>query len=136
MGFTPETQIYKLTFRGTDLDGLEVRIGECTVGEFSRMVTPIADGGMNDKEGLDLLLKYLKSWNLEIPAGTPVPLTDEGVRSIPLPLLNKLNRAWTVAMAEVPDPLGRQSRNGASSEEASLGMASSSESLGNWPTPS
>ena len=146
MGFTPDsTQVYRLSFDGTELDGLVVRTNACTIAEWNAMLRSndgdgvkltakdMADG--NDRM-TEMFLKYLASWNLEIPAGTPVPATVEGFNQLGTRHGAMILSAWQRAMTEVPTNSTSGSSSGDSSPEQQLGLATSSESLPNWNEPS
>jgi hypothetical protein len=145
MGFRPEPTIYNLSFDGTPLDGLHVRMGCCTLGEYHFMLRSAFIGGEPDSEGnvklsvetldandkvIDLYLKYLISWDLEDMAGQPVPTTRAGIDTQERTMIGMLIGAWQTAMVNVPNPSGSPSSNGVTSEEQSLGLGSISESPG------
>lgn len=135
MGFTPEPTIYNLSFKGTPLDGLHIRIGCCTIAEFNWMLTlrPDRDKGETavdtNRKVMELFLHYLDSWDLEDREGKPVPQTVDGIESQPAYFGAQIIAAWQTAMVAVSAPLEQPSSNGASSEEATLGLDSISGSL-------
>lgn len=139
MGFRPESTIYKLSFSGTPLDGLTVRAGCCSVGEFNEMLrlsdtTKAREVADNNERITDLFVKYLVEWDLEHPVtGEPVPATAEGIGTIESRLLGQIISAWQIAMVTVPDPLKNGSLAGKASEEASLGLVIESPSPESWP---
>lgn len=139
MGFRPEPTIYKLSFKDSHLDGLTVRIGGCTVAEWQetlRSANPEDGTGVADanEQMLALFAKYLVEWDLEDPrTGEPVPPTMEGLNTQENRLIAEIVVAWQKAMMFVADDLGKGLTNGGLSEEASLGLAASSQSLQNWP---
>jgi hypothetical protein len=129
MGFKPQETIYKLTFE-KELEGLEVRIKACTVGEFNKL-TKAATSGDEDVEESDematqLFLSKVVSWNIENGDGETLPITREGLETLEMGLISAIIQGWQMAMVNVPDPLHRGSSNGRRSEEASLGLAGSS----------
>jgi hypothetical protein len=146
MGFRPEPTIYNLSFQGTPLDGLHVRMSCCTLGEYNYMLRSAFVGGEPDAEGnvklsletldandkvIDLYLKYLISWDLEDMAGQPVPTTREGFETLERTMVGQLIGAWQTAMVNIPNPSNSPSSNGSTSEEQSLDLGSISESPGN-----
>jgi hypothetical protein len=140
MGFRPERTIYVLNFKDSNLDGLKVRIGGCTVGEWQSQLrmTGTVNSGQEAAESNDamiaLFLKYLQEWDLEdAETGEPVPPTAEGVATQENALITQIILAWQKAMQYVSDDLGKGSTNGSSSREASLGLAGSSQNLQSWP---
>jgi hypothetical protein len=56
----------------------------------------------------------LRSWNIERPAGRPVPPTVESVGLLGMSLALDIASAWMEAVASVPDPLSEPSQDGAS----------------------
>jgi hypothetical protein len=137
MGFRPEPTIYNLKFDGTALDGLQARMSCCTIAETDDMLrTAVKEGDINEdtlKDNdriLDLFVNHLVSWNLEDLAGQPVPTTREGINSQERGLIAQLIAAWQIAMSTVPNLSPPESSSGETSEEASLGLGSSSTNLG------
>lgn len=162
MGFRPEPTIYKLEFEeSTGLAGLMVRVACCTIGEFNQMLRGSTDAELDlrklpdnpqeayamvrdygkaaaaaNDEAFEMFGRYLKDWDLEDTDGNPVPTTMEGILSVEKPVIGKIIAAWHSAMMQVDNPLPQTSQNGRSSEEASLGLGTSSPNQPNWPTPS
>lgn len=141
-GFTPDATVYRLNFEGTELDGLIVRTSSCTIAEWNNMLRSapdtvsardLADG--NDRM-TEMFLKYVVSWNLEIPAGEPVPLTLQGFNQLGTRHGALILSSWQKAMTEVPTNSRPASSSGEISPEQQLGLVSSSESLPNWNEPS
>lgn len=141
MGFTPDMPVYKLSFEGTELDGLIVRTNPCTIEEWNDMLrdqgvqktgNEVADA--NDR-ATEKFLKYVVSWNLEIPAGVPTPLTVEGFNKLGTRHGAMIITAWQRAMTEVPTNSRPGSSSGEVSPEQQLGLVSSSESLPSWNEP-
>ena len=145
MGFTPEPSILKIVFdEDTPLHGLVIRARACTIGQWNEMLRwgdtserkttkDTADG--NEKISR-LLLEHIVEWNLEIPAGHPVPITEEGWNKLDNSWGASIVAAWQYAMVGVPTILPKGSSSGETSAEQSLGLANISESLPNWPGPS
>lgn len=146
MGFRPEPTVYNLSFQGTPLDGLHVRMSCCTLREYNSMLRAAVDAPEPDAEGnirltsemlqdnekvLDLFIKYLISWDLEDMAGEPVPTTRDGIDSQERTLVNQLITAWQFAMVNIPNPSKPESNAGEISEEQSLDLGSVSESREN-----
>lgn len=156
MGFRPTPTQYNLTFQGTALDGLHVSIGCCTMGEYNEMIragsidapdveiTGLSEAELrklvkevkeiavrtmdaNDKM-IQLLAKYLVSWDLETIAGEAVPTTAEGILSQERTIVSQIMSAWQSAMVTVPPPLKSESTSGGTLEEQSLGLGSISQS--------
>jgi hypothetical protein len=146
MGFRPEPTIYNIGFEGTPLDGLQIKMSCCTLGEYNEMQRAVFVGGEPDKDGnvrltpellrandrtVELFLNHLVSWNLEDLAGRPVPMTQEGLDNQERTIIGQLIGAWQTAMVTIPNPSKKPSSNGATSEEQSLDLGSISESPGN-----
>lgn len=149
--------------QSTGLDGLFVRVKCCTMKEFNDMLRGSNAPELKQLENIDeddpaaltklmalmqdlnkvaadanesslqLFLKYVVEWDLEGDDGKIVPLTMEGIGTVEKPVIGKIISAWHTAMMAVPRPLKSASANGRRSEEATLGMESISESLGNLP---
>lgn len=143
-GFTPQmNSVYKLVFPGTELDGLEIRTKPCSIREWNEMLRgpeetvstrrDIADG--NDRM-TEMFLSYTVSWNLEIPEGTPTPLTLEGFNQLGTRHGAMIISAWQRAMTEVPTNSRPELSFGDSSPEQELGLVATSESLPSWSEPS
>ena len=69
--------------------------------------------------------EVVRGWNLEDAEGQPVPLTSDGLASVPLDFLMRLITEWANQVGSVAAPLVSASSNGRPSVEASLPMASS-----------
>jgi hypothetical protein len=134
MGYCPEPTTYRLEFEGADMDGLQVKMGSLTVGEYGKMVrmmtvTKRDEAGDANDEIVRMFSASLISWNVEDKSGQPVPTTLAGVETQEQRFILRLFTAWHKAMEEVGDDLEKDSPSGAITLEASLGMASQSESL-------
>lgn len=144
MGFTPKSTVLKLVFEeGTPLHGLTVRARPCTVGEWNDMLA-WADEKHNSSSEVRsandrvaaLFLEHVIEWDMEIPEGSPVPLTLEGWRLIDNDHADILITAWQMAMVGIPKTSKSESSAGATSAEQQLELASLSESLPSWNPPS
>ena len=69
--------------------------------------------------------EVVRGWNLESEDGQPVPVTSDGLASVPLDFLMRLITEWANQVGSVAAPLVSASSNGRPSVEASLPMASS-----------
>jgi hypothetical protein len=112
MGFQRKRKIYKLDFSGTEYDGLEVKVGGLTTGEYLELIMLSAPGVESTEDEtsgmLKLLARHIKSWNLE-EDGEPIPATFEGIKSNDLPMNMAIIQAWTAALAAVPEDTGKKS---------------------------
>lgn len=142
VGFTPEPTVYKLVFEeDTPLHGLVVKATPCTIGEWNDMLrgsgtreTSAEVAEANDKIGR-MFIDHVVEWDLELPKGSPVPVTYEGFQTVDNNYGSLMIAAWQFAMTSVPKPSKEKSNSSATSEEQSLGLGSLSESLPNWQQP-
>lgn len=115
MGFQRKRKIYKLDFEGTEYDGLTVKVGGLTTGEYLELIAlsaPGVEGGEDETSGmLKLLARHLKSWNLE-EDGEPIPTSFEGIKSNDLPMNQAIIAAWVAALSAVPEDTEKKSVNG------------------------
>jgi len=128
MGFTPNRKLFRLVFEG-DLDGLEVTCRSSSVVVYKRIASyasrPYSSPPSDDDLAAlsDLYASFaavLVGWNLEEPAGVPVPSTLDGVETQEPALVNAIVTAWLDAVA---DALGGRPADQLVAElEASLPM--------------
>lgn len=116
MGFQRKRKVYKLDFSGTEYDGLEVKVGGLTTGEYLELVGLSAPGNDDDETGretermLRFFAAHLKSWNLEDEDGKPVPTSfDDGIVTNDLSMNMAIINAWTSALASVPEDTEKKS---------------------------
>lgn len=136
MGFTPDEAVVAVDFTGTVLDGLNVKIKDADTDTLLRLVRDagkigsgkVEQSGTETAAALDALLtavaEMIVEWDLEVPAGTPLPPTREvlGQRSFgrfTLPLVNMCIRA----LNDVGGELGKGSDSGRQSLAGSIPMA-------------
>lgn len=140
MGFRPEPTTFNLTFDGTPLEGLQIKATCCTVAEYRRILQIAASSGgtiteqdIKDNDWvLELFAENLREWNLDDPrTGQPVSADIEGLNSQEHRFVVMMITAWQTALVSVPTTSSTESDSGASSEEATLGLASLSENLQN-----
>jgi hypothetical protein len=134
MGFRPEETIYTLEFDGSNMDGLQVKMSALSVGEYGKMirlmnVTRLEEAGDANDEIVRMFAASLRNWNVEDKAGEPVPTTLSGVETQEQPFILRIFTAWQKSMSSVSDDLEKDSASGATTLEASLGMAGQSQSL-------
>jgi hypothetical protein len=128
VGFAPEPIIYNLTFDGTRLAGLRLKVGSVTVREYNKMMAAGAEEDQkkvaeNNTWVLDLFFSRVISWNLiSKTTGEPVVPTQDGVQEVERWVINDMMAAWQIALVAVPKNLSQNSDYGETSEEASLGM--------------
>lgn len=124
MGYQRKTTTYRLTFDGTDLDGLVVQVRSVSVGTMLDLVA-LADADTRKTADLaimfDTLGDALVEWNME-DDGVAVPADRAGVRSLEVPEAMTLIKAWSAAMQEVSGPLDQPSTGGVPSAVLSLPM--------------
>lgn len=131
MGYVRERKVLRLRFADPEMDGLIVRARVISLGQFLEVVgLREVDPKSMGREELDKLFGVfvgaLLEWNLEEPAGVPVPVTIEGVHSQDADFIMAIIRAWVDGIASVSGPLGAASSNGGRSLEASMPMESPS----------
>jgi hypothetical protein len=128
MGFTPNRKLFRLVFEG-DLDGLEVTCRSSSVVVYKRIASYAARVYSSPPSDEDLaaladlyasFAAVLVEWNLEEPAGVPVPATLDGVETQEPALVNAVVTAWLDAVAEALG--GRPSGQLVAELEASLPM--------------
>lgn len=141
MGYNPGAKIYRLKF--TDRDGLIVRVLSLPIGDFLAVVK-MADiaRSVSDDEALeelttllDILAKYLVSWNIELPVDPtdenspvePVPANRDGLNRLDFELTIEIVFSWIDAVAGVATPLGKTSIDGETLQEESIPMEALSE---------
>lgn len=135
MGFAVESDVYKLIFVEPEFEGLEVRARSVSIRDLVRIsalsdvkVSPFLPQEEWDKvrEIAEIFAKAIVSWNLEID-GEPVPVSADGLLSLPLKTFWKIQASWVIAIAGVSDPLPEDSNGGNPSLEESMPMETLSE---------
>ena len=107
MGFTPNRKLYRLKFEG-ELEGLEVVARSSSVLVYEE-IAELADREVSspptaaDRKAMANLRKafadVLVEWNLEEPAGVPVPATLRGLKTQEPALVNAVVAGWMDAVA-------------------------------------
>lgn len=125
MGFTPKRTVYVLDFADTALDGLTVRMGTASIGEFLSLgeLSDVIEDSTNVAEqvaamgaALKLAANALISWDLERD-GEPVATDLDGLSSMEPAHAMLLVNAWQRAVGDVDRPLERGSTDGSPSAE-------------------
>lgn len=122
MGFQRKRKVYKLDFEGTEYDGLVVRVGALTTGEYLEFVTLTATADEDENQTaslMEMLAKHLRSWNLE-EDGEPVPCNFEALKANDLGMNMAVVHAWIGAMSGVDEETEKKSPSGESSLLASV----------------
>ena len=129
MGFIRQNTVYVLDFEDTELDGLTVRAGRCSLDEYiaigralDRPMSGLDDFARDVVELQDLVIPKLISWDLEEEDGTPIPLTAEYIKAQDKHFQLTLFNAYRYAITVVPRPLGKPSGSGEPSPVESLQM--------------
>jgi hypothetical protein len=134
MGFKPKRTIYNLNFKGTEYEGLEVRVKSLSNGELMKLMSLAVKLTEQENKDLDItdvtsvtdlfvgFAKGLVSWNVEDDDDRPVPATLEGVNSQEFGFIMMLVMNWVQAIGGVSDDLGKDSSSGLPSLEALLPM--------------
>jgi hypothetical protein len=136
VGFKLIRKAYKLVFKGTEWDGLEVTVRSLSTGdqlqlEAARIARAAGGAGTEGatRELVEHLAGALIGWNAETEDGEPIPPTLDGLLDQDVDLALAIIAAWNRAMNEVPAPLSGTSSGGAPSVEASIPMDVPSPSL-------
>ena len=118
MSFTPDEALITVDFTGTSLEGLDAKIRDVETDVLREMVRLSSEvEGRKSAGAIDQLICHVADmiveWDLEIPAGTPLPPTREviGQRSLgrfTLPLV----RMCVNAVQDVGGDLKKDSRSG------------------------
>jgi hypothetical protein len=114
-GFKRKKKIYKLDFEGTEYDGLEVKVGGLTTGEFLELIGLSAPGTEESNETekmMQFFSAHLVSWNLEDENDEPVPATFDGVKTNELAMNQFIVSSWISALADVPEATEKKSSGG------------------------
>lgn len=143
-GFKPRRTIYKLDFKGTDLDGLEVGARGASMGELLEILEGAdsigalaeldeeADAGeiaAQLRETIAPFARKLVTWNLIDDDDEPVPASLDGLLTQELDFIVGLITAYGAAMTKAPPPLPATSPSGSPSPEELAQMAALSSSL-------
>lgn len=114
MAYVPDETTYRLVFADGKRAGLEVTCGEGTVDDYliisdlatEQFSNPPTKGDLVRIRGLfQALAGVLRGWNIERPAGNPIPATVEGVGRLGISLALDIALAWMEAVAGVDNPL-------------------------------
>ena len=134
--FKREKKLYHLNFEAEELAGFECYAGGTTLEQFVEltalaedMKTPEGRTKENIRKQFTTFADYLQSWNLDDDDDQPVPCTYEGLATQDFDFVMAIMMAWMSAIASVAAPLAGPSPSGGTSPEASLQLASLSESL-------
>lgn len=129
-GFVYDDDQYRLRFEDPRFDGLEVLMSSLTIGQITDLTKLTAAAESKDEKEavaafdqlVSMLAAGLVSWNLERPAGTPVPATEEGIRRQPIRLVLSIVWAWMEGVGGVPLDFEPTLNGGLSQEAGSLPM--------------
>lgn len=115
MGYKRVPTIYTLTFEGTDLDGLVVRMKSIKFGKI-RQIIRLMDDDSNDVEMMEGITRELTegiiSWNLEEGDGTPIEVSAEAVDDLEFEEVMAVTNAWLAKMTGPGPELGKDSTSG------------------------
>lgn len=137
-GYTPQRKLYRLKFADEQYEGLEVLASSASMGsilEIQRLAGKMGEKPTPEESAeissrmMNIFGKALRSWNLLDEDDQPVPATTEGLLTQDPDFVMAMVAAWTEAVAGVSAPLDGGSGSGETSQEASLGLGSSSQSL-------
>lgn len=129
MGFHKAKTVYKLVFPGTELEGLEIRIGSMTLREtmdVQRILTSTtadADASIQQNDALlTAFTDHLISWNLEDENGQLIPMTPDSLMDYEQGFVASMIEAWMQQITAVPKTLNTPSSAGETSPELSMPM--------------
>jgi hypothetical protein len=147
--FVVKRKVFRITFEGTDLDGLVIRARSLPVGRLLELITMSGkvEQGATELDGdqlgavtglFDGFAEALVSWNLEEPVyddqgeetgeSVQVPTTTAGMLSQDLDVVMRIVMSWLEAASGAAAPLGAGSNGGGTSPAPSIPMASPSPS--------
>lgn len=139
MGFRPAPRRYRLVFDDPALKGLEVVARSVSIGEFMEMtgldeataLSPMTlpDGAPVPLTMLQRFAETIAEWNLEDEDGKAVDVSFKALKDLDLSVVRPMVKAWLEGISGVSRPLDVPSASGETSEAASLGLESASESL-------
>jgi len=93
------------------MTGAEVRCRSVSTAEAERF------DELRGEDRRRALLDMIISWNLESPAGDPLPVTLEAIKGLEPWVETAITTEWFRQLFEPPAPLGNGSTNGASPAE-------------------
>jgi hypothetical protein len=140
VGYKPKRTLYQLTFEDPDLEGLEITTRRVSVDGLMKFVDMFETVQQVDKDNFkpsdlkilkdmfEAFTKVLVSWNIEDDDDQPVPRTVEGLLSLDIEFVLPVIEAWITGMVQAPPPLPAAASSGETSQEASLALASQSQS--------
>lgn len=128
MGFKRNRQ-FRLKFADEEYAGFECLVRSMSMSDFLDF-TEVSQGVTEDKSKsskanrlmVELLAKYIVSWNLEDEKGKPVPPTLASILAEDMDFILAIFTAWIEATAGVNPNLQKTSSAGNSSLEASMSM--------------
>lgn len=119
MGFVPQHKTYDLDFKGTEYEGLEIRVRDMSSGELIDMPDSAAHEAL-----VNAFAGQLDSWNIETKDGQPVKPVLENVLKLDRSMNVAIIAKWLDALNGVPSgPLPSSSPDGEPSPEVSIPMA-------------
>jgi hypothetical protein len=98
-------------------EGFEVTLRPMNLGELTSLLKnkemfaklSDEDGSVEQIEAVvEILSRYISSWNLEDEDGTTLPVTEEILYTLDLSLLMLIIKTWTDVMVSVPTPLEKK----------------------------
>lgn len=138
VGFQRPPKLYPLEWTAGEWTGMQVTVRRMSYGhmldggvtlDWNAPGTPREEWLAGIRATTAALASVLESWNLLDTDGEPVPCTLEGLRSREDDQAIAIVMAWAVRVLGVSVPLDKRSDGGATSLEASIPMATSSENL-------
>jgi hypothetical protein len=124
-GYKRKRKTYRLDFSDTEWNGLEVRVKGLTTGEYLQLVQLSATSEEGDSETeamLKMFASHLISWNLEDDEGDPIGTSFEDIKENDFTMNMSIVRAWTDALASVPEKVEKKFTTGDAALVASIPM--------------
>ena len=85
-----------------DYEGWEVEIYDLTVGEIENMESSVTDQSIPSM--VRALLPAVKGWNFTSREGASVEVSEEGIKQLPMPVMQKLLYQILERMNDLPIP--------------------------------
>lgn len=113
MGYRKSPTVHTLTFDGTSLEGLVIRMKGLKLGEMRRLGKIMDDDDSKTLEELPaFMVRSILSWNLEDEDGTEMPVSTESFDELEIEDVLNIANKWMDVMVGPDDDLGKDSPSG------------------------
>jgi len=100
MGYRPKRSVFKLSFSGTEYEGLEITARAVPMSLMLDIAAAVATQDPSATRHVATTFAYsLESWNLVDDDDQPVPADADGLLSQEAPLVSAVIKAWVTVMA-------------------------------------